>query len=102
MSALTANPGDHAGIPASGSIEIVADSNCDPTNPTPTADLRAWATHVNADSATGGFDVTETEALDTPLSSGEQGEASGRCGFIRVNGSGAGQCDLACGGGGTT
>jgi hypothetical protein len=92
---LTSNPGDHAGSPLAGSIAIIADSACDATNPTPTADLRAWATHVNADTISG-FDVTETEALDTPLSSGEQSEAAGRCGFIRVNGSGAGRCDAVC------
>ena len=97
VSALTNNPGDHAGIPGSGSVAIIADSNCDATNPAPTADLRAWATHVNPDTLTEGFDVSETEALDTQLSSGEQSEAAGRCGFIRVNGSGAGRCDLACG-----
>jgi hypothetical protein len=98
VSRLTNNPGDHAGNPVSGSIAIISDSACDATNPTPTADLRAWATHVNFDTATSGYDVTETEALDTPLSSGEQSEASSRCGFIRVNGSGAGRCDAACSG----
>jgi|HubBroStandDraft_2_1064218.scaffolds.fasta_scaffold168170_2 hypothetical protein len=97
VSALTANPGDHAGSPTSGSIGIVSDSACDPTAPVPTPDLRAWATHVNIDTVSG-FDVTETEALDTPLSSGEQSEASSRCSFIRVNGSGVGRCDAACSG----
>lgn len=96
VSQLTNNPGDHAGAPTSGSVSIIADSNCDATNPSPTADLRAWATHVNLDTASGGYDVTETEALDTPLSSGEQSEAGSRCGFIRVNGSGAGRCDAVC------
>jgi len=95
VSGLTANPGDHAGSPVSGSISIISDSACDPTAPVPTPDLRAWATHVNIDTV-GGFDVTETEALDTPLSTGEIGEAGSRCGFIRVNGSGVGRCDLAC------
>jgi hypothetical protein len=99
VSQLTSNPGDHAGAPVSGSITIISDSSatCDPTAPAPAADLRAWATHVNVDTATSGYDVTETEALDTPLSTGEQTEASSRCGFIRVNGSGAGRCDAACG-----
>jgi hypothetical protein len=99
VSRLTANPGDHAGSPVSGSIAIIADSACDPTAPVPTPDLRAWATHVNLDPinvGAGGYDVTETEALDTPLSAGELTEASTRCGFIRVNGSGAGRCDTAC------
>jgi hypothetical protein len=100
VSGLTANPGDHAGSPVSGSISIISDSACDPTAPVPTPDLRAWATHVNIDTV-GGFDVTETEALDTPLSTGEIGEASSRCAFIRVNGSGVGRCDAACSGGGS-
>jgi hypothetical protein len=95
VSALTVNPGDHAGAATSGSISIISDSACDPTAPAPTPDLRAWATHVNVDTVSG-YDVTETEALDTPLSAGELTEASSRCGFIRVNGSGAGRCDLAC------
>ena len=98
VSALTANPGDHAGSPVSGSVAILGDSACDATAPTATSDLRAWATHVNADTVSGGFDVTETEALDTPLSGGESTEAAGRCGFIRVNGSGAGRCDNVCAG----
>jgi hypothetical protein len=99
VSALTANPGDHAGSPTSGSISIISDSACDPTAPVPTPDLRAWATHVNIDTVAG-FDVTETEALDTPLSTGEIGEAGSRCGFIRVNGSGVGRCEAACTGAG--
>jgi hypothetical protein len=93
---LTSNPGDHVPPAVAGSIEVISDSNCDATNPAPTPDLRVWATHVNFNTATSGFDVTETEALDTPLSSGEQSEAAGRCGFIRVNGSGAGKCDAFC------
>ncbi len=100
LTALTNNPGDHAGTPLSGSIAIISDSACNATAPTPTPDLRAWATHVNlgllSPAGVRLYDVTETEALDTPLSTGELAEASSRCGFIRVNGSGAGQCDRAC------
>jgi hypothetical protein len=94
--ALTINPGDHAGAATAGSIAIISDTACNATAPTPTPDLRAWATHVNLNTVTSLYDVTETEALDTPLSAGELAEASSRCGFIRVNGSGAGQCDAAC------
>jgi len=96
VSQLTNNPGDHAGNPFAGSIAIISDSACDATNPTPTADLRSWATHINFNTFTEGFDVTETATLDTPLSDGEKAEASGRCGFIRINGSGAGRCDRVC------
>jgi len=93
--AATSNPGDGGGIPPTGSISIISDSACDATNPTPTPDLRAWATHVTFDAVTTGYDVTETEALDTPLSAGELAEAASRCGFIRVNGTGHGRCDGA-------
>jgi len=98
----TNNPGDSNGIPTTGSIDIVADANatCDPTNPSPTATLRAWATHVNSDSVSGGYDVTETESIDTTLSSGEQSEAASRCAFLEQNGSGTGTCTNAiCPGG---
>jgi hypothetical protein len=95
--AATSNPGDGGGIPTNGSISIISDSACDPTAPVPTPDLRAWATHVNVDAnSPGGFDVTETEALDTPLSAGELAEAASRCGFLRVNGTGHGRCDAIC------
>ena len=96
VSLLTNNPGDHAGAATAGSIAIISDTACNSTAPTPTPDLRAWATHVNFDTVTSLYDVTETEALDTPLSAGELAEASARCGFIRINGSGAGRCDAAC------
>lgn len=95
----TNNPGDGGPVPTTGSISIISDSACDPTAPTPTPDLRAWATHVNLDPinvGAGGYDVTETEALDTPLSSGEMTEAASRCGFLRVNGTGHGRCDAIC------
>jgi hypothetical protein len=94
----TNNPGDGNGPATSGSIDIVSDSNavCDPTNPAPAAALRAWGTHVNFDSISGGYDVTETEFLDTPLASGEQSEAASRCGFLESNGTGAGICTAIC------
>jgi hypothetical protein len=95
----TNNPGDGGGIPTTGSISIISDSACDATNPTPTPDLRAWATHVNVDpinAGAGGYDVTETEALDTPLSTGEQSEAASRCGFLKANGTGHGLCNVIC------
>ncbi len=92
----TANPGDgNPGSPVTGSIDIISDSACDATNPTPTPDLRAWATHLTFNTVTAGYDVTETPFLDTPLSAGELAEASSRCGFIRVNGSNRGRCDYA-------
>ena len=99
----TSNPGDSASVPTTGSIDIVADSGsagCAGSNgaasaiaPSPTATLRAWATHVNADSVSGGYDVTETESIDTTLSSGEQSSAASLCGFLIANGSGTGNCE---------
>lgn len=108
VSALTKNPGDNSNPLVSGSIDIISDSattTCDDsgsvvgiaaTAPTPTPDLRSWATHVNLNTFTDAFDVTETETLDTPLSSAEEASSASLCGFLRGNGSGAGRCDAAC------
>lgn len=105
VAAATANPGDgNAAIPASGSIDIISDGGPEPctdataADPNPYPTLRAWATHVNVDSATSGFDVTETAFSPAPLSTGEQNEAATRCAFIVANGSGAGLCDSICSG----
>jgi hypothetical protein len=99
----TANPGDGTATPpVSGSIDIVADSAaaCNASAPTPTPTLRAWATHVNTDSigptTENAFDVTETAFLDASLSTGEQSEASVRCGLLQLNGSGTGVCSAIC------
>lgn len=101
VNTATANPGDGNPPRVRGSIDIIADSSTTCTDataaaPTPTPDLRAWATHVNKDSITGGFDVTEDEALDTPLSSGELSEVGSRCGFFLANSSGKGVCNAIC------
>ena len=101
VNTATANPGDSHPPRVSGSIDIIADStaNCTDANaaaPTPTPDLRAWATHINFDTVSGGFDVTEDEFLDTPLSSGEQSELAVRCGFFLANDTGAGVCNAIC------
>jgi hypothetical protein len=105
VAAATANPGDGGITPVSGSIDIIADSTASCTDaaaetPTPTPDLRAWATHVNTDSigptTENAFDVTETPLLDAPLSSGELSEAASRCTFLQTNSSGTGRCDAIC------
>jgi hypothetical protein len=102
VAAATANPGNANPSPTTGEIDIVADSSatCDASNPTPAATLRAWATHVNFDSVSGGYDVTETESIDTTLSSTEQSQGANYCGFLEQNGSGTGICtnDLCPGG----
>ena len=97
----TNNPGDHTPGATAGSIDVIADSTASCTdssasNPTPAGSLLVWATHVNLDSVTSGYDVTETEALTTSLSSGEQSEAASRCGFLQSNGSNAGLCNAIC------
>jgi hypothetical protein len=99
----TSNPGDGNPQRNAGSIDIIADSSasCNASSPSPTPDLRAWATHINRDSAASTatatvFDVTEDEFLDTPLSSGEQSELAGRCGFFQANSSGRGDCSAIC------
>jgi hypothetical protein len=108
VATATANPGD-GGIPISGSIDIISDSTPGCTDaaaaaPAPTPDLRAWATHVNANTignpTENAFDVTETRFADAPLSSGELAEASGRCAAIQANDSGHGLCDAICSGDG--
>jgi hypothetical protein len=105
VATATANPGDGGTTPVSGSIDIISDSTASCTDaaagaPTPTPDLRAWATHVNADTVgtptESAFDVTETPLLDAPLSSGELTEAAARCTFLQTNSSGAGRCDAIC------
>lgn len=105
VATATANPGDGGGTPVSGLIDIIADSTASCTDaaagaPTATPDLRAWATHVNADSigptTESAFDVTETALLDAPLSSGELSEAGARCTFLQTNSSGTGRCDAIC------
>jgi len=105
VATATANPGDGGTSPVSGSIDIISDGTASCTDvaagaPSPTPDLRAWATHVNVDSignpTENAFDVTETPLLDAPLSSGEQNEAGTRCSFLLANSSGTGKCDAIC------
>ena len=105
VATATANPGDGGTTPVSGSIDIISDSTASCTDaaagaPTPTPDLRAWATHINADNVgvptESAFDVTETPLLDAPLSSGELTEAGARCTFLQTNSSGTGRCDAIC------
>jgi hypothetical protein len=106
VAAATANPGDGGVVATSGSIDIIADSTAGcgdgaAASPTPTPTLRAWATHVNADTigptTENAFDVTETPLLDAVLSSGEETEAAARCGFLQMNSSSFGLCDAICG-----
>ena len=64
-----------------------------PTNITPTPAVRAWATHIENT----GFAVTETNAQDATLSSGEVTRLNRQCSAIQLDGSGKGIC--SCGSG---
>ena len=64
-----------------------------PTSLTPTAGIRAWATHIQNSS----FAQTETASQDATLSSAEQSRLQGECFGIQIDGSGKGIC--SCGSG---
>jgi hypothetical protein len=97
---LTANP--LVGIRVNnGDIKIVAgainNSPCDPTaNVTPTASLRAWATHIQNKVGTA-YPITETAFSDAALSAGELASLQADCYFINRLGSGRGICTCGTG-----
>jgi hypothetical protein len=64
-----------------------------PTNITPKAAVRAWATHIE----NSGFAVTETNAQDATLSSGEVTRLNRQCSAIQLDGSGKGICSCGTG-----
>jgi len=83
-----------------GVIKIVSakvnNSPCDPTvNVSPTANLRAWGTHIQSAVATAA--ITETEFTDSTLGATELANLQAQCAFIHILGSGAGIC--GCGSG---
>jgi len=99
---LTSNPLTST-VPGTGVIKIVSaavnNAPCDPTaNVTPTADLRAWATHIQGGAKYAA--ITETQFLDATLSAGELAALQSQCAFIGILGSGHGIC--TCGTGATT
>jgi hypothetical protein len=80
-----------------GAIKIVSAgpaAACNPAKPTPVTGIRAWGTHIQA----GGV-VTETEFVDSTLSTGELNLLKNRCGSILTNGSGFGVCSCGSNGG---
>ena len=96
---LTANPLT-AVKPNAGLIKLVSSNNapnCDPRDITPTADLRAWATHVQ-DPVNPDYVITETEFLQAPLNGSltdgttEEGFLPETCSFIWYLGTGQGVC----------
>lgn len=94
---LTSNPLTGV-ILTTGAIKIVSTvakgATCPgPANLTPTAALRAWATHIQNSS----FSITETASQDATLSSTEQAALQKECSSIRTVGSGAGVCSCGTG-----
>ena len=81
----------------SGVIKIVSalpnsSGQCDPTSAyKPTANLRAWATHIQNPVGTA-FPITETEFSDTTLGATELANLQAQCSFIHILGSGFGIC----------
>ena len=75
-----------------GAIKIVSSAGgaCNAAKPVPTAGVRAWGTHIQAAGV-----VTETEFVDSTLSTGELNLLKSKCGSIQSNGSGFGIC--SCG-----
>jgi hypothetical protein len=87
---LTDNPLTDV-VLTTGDIKIVSagpGASCNPAKPTPVAGIRAWGTHIQQP---GGF-VTETEFVDSTLSTGELNLLKNRCAAIQSNGSGFGVC----------
>jgi hypothetical protein len=75
-----------------GAIKIVSSAvtpgYCNAAKPVPTSGIRAWGTHIQEPSGA----VTETEFLDSTLSTGELNLLKNKCSSIQSNGSGFGQC----------
>jgi|HubBroStandDraft_5_1064220.scaffolds.fasta_scaffold457170_1 hypothetical protein len=78
-----------------GAIKIVSSAGgaCNPSKPTPVTGIRAWGTHIQAAGV-----VTETEFVDSTLSTGELNLLKNKCGSILSNGSGFGVCSCGTGG----
>ena len=84
-----------------GVIKIVSaavnDAPCDPTaNVKPTANLRAWVTHIQNVVGTA-YPETETESSDSTLGATELANLQAQCAFVNVLGSGQGICSCGTG-----
>lgn len=81
-----------------GVIKVISTTLTGGTCPLPikinaTPALRAWATHIQNST----FAVTETNAPDATLSTGEVGRLQAECTAIKLDGSGAGICSCGTG-----
>ena len=83
-------------VSKNGVIKIVSaavnNSPCDPTsNVTPTANLRAWGTHIQ-NPVGSAYPITETEFSDSTLGATELANLQAQCAFVNILGSGQGIC----------
>jgi len=97
---LTSNPLTGV-VSRNGVIKIVSaavnNSPCDPTaNVKPTANLRAWVTHIQNPVGTA-YPITETESSDSKLGATELANLQAQCSFINILGSGQGICSCGTG-----
>src|SRR5271169_4455599 len=97
---LTSNPLTGV-ISTNGVIKIVSaavnNSPCDPTaNVKPTANLRAWVTHIQNAVGTA-YPITETESSDSTLGATELANLQAQCAFVNILGSGQGICSCGTG-----
>lgn len=88
------------GVPGSIVIKLLATSTltggtCNPSMPTATTlvgGMRAWATTLHQNTASGTFELTENAFSNSILSVSELRKLTTYCGFIQANGSGFGIC----------
>jgi len=97
---LTSNPLTGK-VPNNGMIKIVSAAvnaaPCDPTaNVKPTANLRAWVTHIQNVVGTA-YPETETESSDSVLGASELANLQAQCSFVNILGSGQGICSCGTG-----
>jgi hypothetical protein len=97
---LTSNPLTGVPLP-NGVIKIVSaavnNSPCDPTaNVSPTANLRAWVTHIQ-NPVGAAYPITETEFSESTLGATELANLEAQCDFINILGSGHGICSCGTG-----
>src|ERR1035441_8160104 len=58
-------------VPTRGVIKVISSGSLDPTNVTPTAGLRGWATHIQVVKGTT-YAITETQFADSNLAPAER------------------------------
>ena len=65
-------------VPTRGVIKVISSSSLDPTNVTPTAGLRGWATHIQLVKGTT-YAITETQFADSNLGAAERALLQNLC-----------------------